>query len=112
MPAAGCRLDLPMMGGFNLAHLPSLVGVAMVDSWKVNAFSLASTLGVAYVSCAIFDALFPPYGMLVGLASTSPWPITGSPLGYLTGFVLFVVAGFALGAVHGIASGFWSNKLK
>jgi len=32
----------------------------MTDFWKVNAFSLATTLGVAYIGCAIFDVLFPP----------------------------------------------------
>ncbi len=84
----------------------------MNDPWKVHAFSLATTLGVAYVFCAIFDALFPPFGLLAGLASASPWPISGSPLAYLTGFVLFTVAGFALGALHGIAWGFWSKRLR
>jgi len=84
----------------------------MTDSWKVHAFSLATTLGVAYVLCAIFDALFPPFGMLAGLASSSPWPITGSPLGFLIGFLLFTVAGFVLGALYGIAWGFWSKTLR
>ena len=84
----------------------------MTSSWKVNAFSLASTLGMAYVLCAIFDALFPPFGMLAGLASSSPWPITGSPVGFLFGFVLFTVAGFVFGAIYGIAWGFWSNRLR
>jgi len=84
----------------------------MTDFWKVHAFSLATTLGVAYVLCAIFDALFPPFGMLAGLASMSPWPITGSPLGFLIGFLLFTVAGFVLGALYGIAWGFWSKRLR
>ena len=84
----------------------------MTDFWKVHAFSLATTLGVAYVACAVFDALFPPFGMLAGLASASPWPISGSPLAYLTGFVLFTVAGFVLGALYGIAWGFWSKRLR
>jgi hypothetical protein len=84
----------------------------MTDSWKVHAFSLATTLGVAYVLCAIFDALFPPFGALAGLASASPWPISGSPLAYLTGFVLFTAAGFVLGALYGIAWGFWSKRLR
>lgn len=74
--------------------------------------SLATTLGVAYVLCAIFDALFPPFGMLAGLASASPWPISGSLLAYLTGFVLFTAAGFVLGALYGIAWGFWSKRLR
>ena len=84
----------------------------MTDFWKVHAFSLATTLGVAYVSCAIFDALFPPFGLLAGLASASPWPISGNPLAYLTGFVLFTAAGFVLGALYGIAWGFWSKRLR
>ena len=84
----------------------------MTDFWKVHAFALATTLGVAYVLCAIFDALFPPFGMLAALASASPWPISGSPLAYLTGFVLFTVAGIVLGALYGIAWGFWSKKLR
>jgi len=84
----------------------------MTDSWKVHAFSLATTLSVAYVLCAIFDALFPPFGALAGLASASPWPISGSPLAYLTGFVLFTAAGFVLGALYGIAWGFWSRRLR
>jgi hypothetical protein len=84
----------------------------MTDSWKVHAFSLATTLGVAYVLCAIFDALFAPFGLLAALAPASPWPLSGSPLAYLTGFVLFTAAGFALGALYGIAWGFWSKRLR
>ena len=84
----------------------------MTGSWKVHAFSLATTLGVAYVFCAIFDALFPPFGLVAGLATFSPWPIQGSPLGFLTGFALFTVFGFVLGALHGVAWGFWSKKLR
>ena len=33
----------------------------MTDSWKVRSLSLATTLGVAYILCAIFDILFPPF---------------------------------------------------
>jgi len=84
----------------------------MTDFWKVHAFALATTLGVAYILCAIFDMLFPPFGMLAGLASASPWPISGSPLAFLTGFVLFTAAGFVLGALYGIAWGFWSKSLR
>jgi len=84
----------------------------MNESWKVHAFSLATTLGVAYILCAIFDVLFPPFGLLAGLASSSPWPISGSPLAFLTGFVLFTAAGFVLGALYGVACGFWSKKLR
>ncbi len=84
----------------------------MTDFWKMHAFSLATTLGVAYILCAIFDALFPPFGLLAELASASPWPISGSPLGFLTGFVLFTAGGFALGALYGFAWGFWSKRLR
>lgn len=84
----------------------------MTDSWKVHALSMATTLGVAYVSCAIFDILFPPFGLLAFLAPAIPWPISGSPLGYLAGFVVFTAAGFLLGAFYGIASGYWSKRLR
>ena len=83
----------------------------MTDFWKVHAFSLATTVGVAYISCAIFDILFPPFGLRAALAPVIPWPITGSPVAFLTGFVMFTVAGFVLGALYGIAVGFWSKKL-
>ena len=84
----------------------------MTGVWKVHASSLATTLGVAYVLCAIFDVLFPPFGMLAAFAPHSPWPIFGSPLGFLTGFVTFTVAGFVLGALYGSAWEFWSKKLR
>lgn len=84
----------------------------MTDFWKLHAFSMATTLGVAYVLCAIFDALFPRFGLLAGFASASPWPISGSPLAYLSGFVMFTAAGFGLGALYGIAWGFWSKRLR
>ena len=84
----------------------------MTGLWKVHAFSLATAVGVAYILCAIFDALFPPFGLLAALAPASPWPISGSPLGLLTGIVLFTVAGFVLGALYGIAWEFWSKKLR
>lgn len=80
--------------------------------WKINAFALATTLGVAYVLCVIFDTLFPPYGLLRLLAPVSPWPIMGSATGLAAGFAVFVVAGLALGAIHGVARGFWSKRLK
>ena len=83
----------------------------MTNSWKVYAISLATTLGVAYIGCAIFDVLFPPYGLLVALAPHSPWPLYGTPVGFLTGFVLFSVAGFVLGALYGIAWEFWSKRM-
>ena len=84
----------------------------MTDLWKVHAFALATTTGVAYVLCAIFDVLFPPFGMLAAFAPHSPWPIFGSPLGFLTGFVTFTVAGFVLGALYVCAWEFWSKKLR
>ncbi|OGI53610.1 MAG: hypothetical protein A3D32_04495 [Candidatus Muproteobacteria bacterium RIFCSPHIGHO2_02_FULL_60_13] len=81
-------------------------------NWKINAFALATTLGVAYVFCAIFDALFPPFGLLAWLAPASPWPIAGSLTAFITGFVLFTAAGFVLGALYGATWGFWSKRLK
>ena len=84
----------------------------MTNVWKISAFSLATTLGVAYILCAIFDALFPPFGLLATLASASPWPLAGNPLAYLAGFALFTIAGFVLGALYGFAWGFWSKRLQ
>jgi len=84
----------------------------MTDFWKVNAFSLATTLGVAYIFCAIFDVLFPPYGLIRALAPASPLPIYGTPLALLTGFAFFTAAGFLLGALYGIAWGYWSKRLR
>ena len=79
---------------------------------KPHAFSLATTTGLAYIACAMFDALFPPFGMLAAFAPHSPLPIYGSPLGVLTGFVMFTVAGFVFGAIYGLAWDFWSRKLR
>ncbi len=84
----------------------------MTDLWKVHSFSLATTFGVAYILCAIFDALFPPFGMLAALAPARPWPLYVSPLAFLTGSASFVVAGFVLGALYGIVWEFWSKKLR
>ncbi len=83
----------------------------MTSYWKLHALSLATTMGVAYVFCAIFDILFPPFGLLVALAPRSPWPIVGTPLGFLTGFITFTVAGLVLGALYGLSWGFWHRKL-
>ena len=83
----------------------------MTSLWRLNALSLATVFGVAYISCAIFDVLFPPFGMLAALAPISPWPIFGSPLGFVTGFISFTVIGLVLGALYGIAWEFWSNRL-
>jgi len=49
----------------------------MTAGWKVYGWALATTLAIAYIACAIFDALFPPYGMLVAFRPHSPWPIYG-----------------------------------
>jgi len=32
----------------------------MTAGWKVYGWALATTLAIAYIACAIFDALFPP----------------------------------------------------
>ena len=82
------------------------------DSWKIHALSMTVTLSVAYALCAIFDVLFPRLGLLAAHAPASPLPISGSPLAYLTGFALFTVAGFVLGALHGMAWEFWSKRLR
>ncbi len=84
----------------------------MTDLWKLHALSLATTAGVAYILCAIFDALFPPFGLLAAMAPSSPWPITGSPIGFVAGFATFTVAGFVLGALYGLAWGFWKQTLR
>ncbi len=81
-----------------------------MKSWSVHAFSLATTGAVAYAGCAVFDALFPPYGLLAWLAPASPWPLSGSPAGYVTGFATFTAGGFVLGAVYGTAWGYWSKS--
>jgi hypothetical protein len=83
----------------------------MRDYWKVRALSLGTTLAVAYVSCAIFDVLFPPFGLIAALAPISPLPISGSPFGFAMGLAVFAVSGFVLGALYGIASEFWSKRL-
>lgn len=80
-------------------------------SWKLHAFSLATTGAVVYILCALFDALFPPYGFIAWLAPASPWPLAGGLLGALTGLAMFTAAGFVLGAIYGGAWGFWSRRL-
>jgi len=84
----------------------------MTNFWKMHAFTLATTLGVAYIGCTIFDVLFPPFGLLPALAPLSPLPLSGSPIAFLTGLVLFIVVGFVLGALYGLAWGFWSKTLR
>jgi hypothetical protein len=83
----------------------------MTTGWKVYGWALATTLAIAYIACAIFDAVFPPYGMLVAFGPHSPWPIYGSAVGVVSGLVTFLVAGFVLGAVYGLAWEFWSKRL-
>ncbi len=83
----------------------------MTNFWKMHAFSLATTLGVFYILCSIFDALFPPFGLLTWLSLASPLPLSGSPLAFLTGFALFTGFGFMLGTLYGYSWGFWSKKL-
>ncbi|MEO7905591.1 MAG: hypothetical protein ABIT06_01340 [Saprospiraceae bacterium] len=84
-----------------------------INNWNVYAASLAMTMGVAYLFCSIFDALFPaPSGLIRWLAPASPWPITGSVTGFITGLLMFIVAGFLFGAIYGITWGFWSKRLK
>ena len=84
----------------------------MTRTWKVSAFSLATTLAVTFVLCTIFDLLFPPFGLIAAFSHASPWPITGSAIGVLTGFVMFTGAGFGLGALYGAASDFWSGTFR
>ncbi len=55
MPMGYC-MGFPKDGPLDLKYLRRCV---MVGFWKVHAFSLATTLGVAHILCAIFDALFP-----------------------------------------------------
>ena len=70
------------------------------------------TVSFAHALCALVDVLFPRFGLLAALAPAGLLPISGSPLAYLTGLAVFTVAGFVLGAVHGIAWDFWSKKLR
>ena len=80
-------------------------------SWKPYAFALATTGAVVYILCALFDALFPPYGLIAWLAPASPWPLSGGLLGVLAGFAMFTAGGFIFGAVYGGAWGYWSARL-
>lgn len=70
---------------------------------------MSTTGAVVYVLCVIFDALFPPYGLVALLAPASPWPLAGSPMGYATGFILFTLAGYVLGGIYGAAWKYWSR---
>ena len=81
-------------------------------AWKVHALSLAVTLSVVYAFCVVVDLLFPRFGLLAALAPTSPLPISGGPIAYLTGFALLIVAGLVFGAVHGVAWNYWNKRLR
>ena len=81
-------------------------------SWSMYAASLATTLGFIYVFCSVFDAIYPaPYGVIRWIAPASPWPITGSVTGFITGLVMFMVASFFIGILYRIAWNFWSKRL-
>ena len=54
----------------------------MTDSWKLQSFSLATTTGVFYILCAIFDALFPPFGLIAAVSPHSSAPL-GEPARFL-----------------------------
>lgn len=84
----------------------------MNHNWKVTSLSLGTTFAVAYVLCAIFDAVFPPFGLLTALAPASPWPVGGSLLGFAAGLATSAVAGLALGALYGAACGFWGKRVR
>lgn len=67
---------------------------------------------IAFVLCAIYDRLFPPYGLLAAMKSISPLPLSGSAIGFLTGLLFFAVAGLVLGGLYGIASEFWNKRVR
>ena len=52
--------------------------------WKPYVYARATTGAVVYIPCALFNVLFPPYGLIAWLAPASPWPLAGGPLGALT----------------------------
>ena len=52
----------------------------MTESWTESTLSLATTLGLTYVSFAIFDSLLLPFGFLSAIESASPVPVSDSPL--------------------------------
>ncbi len=79
---------------------------------KVHALALATTAAIAFVLCAVYDALFPPYGLLMALKPISPLPLSGSPVGFVTGLVFFTIAGLLLGGLYGTASEFWKKRLQ
>ena len=84
----------------------------MTQFTKVHAFALATTMAIAFVLCAIFDLLFPPYGMLTALKPLSPFPLSGSPLALLIGLVVFTIVGFLIGGLYGSVAEFWNKRLR
>ena len=83
-----------------------------MKNWNAYGLSMATTAAVVYVLCAVFDALFPPYGLLAFLAPASPWPLGDSPAGYAMGLILFTLAGYVLGGIYGTAWRYWSRGLR
>ena len=53
----------------------------------------------------------PPRRCRLGESNTQPGEDAAVGAAFLTGFALFTVAGFVLGALYGIAWGFWSKRL-
>lgn len=115
LPAPAAKPSTPVAAAPKAAPEAKSSSPATVEptanAWKVQALSLATTLAVTYSACAIFDLVFPTFGLLAALAPASPLPISGSALGFLTGFALFTVAGLVLGAIYGIVSEFWNKRL-
>lgn len=79
------------------------------SSWYTYGAALSTTVAVAFILCSIFDLAFRPYGLLQLIGSASPWPITGSLIGFITGLVMFSFMGFILGAIYAVAFGFWDK---
>jgi hypothetical protein len=84
----------------------------MTKSVKVHAFSLATAAAIAFVLCAIYDLAFPPYGLLTAMKPISPLPLSGSPVGFVTGLIFFTIAGLLLGGLYGVAGEFWNKRLR
>ena len=95
---------LGFRGGKGVA---TYAGIAFALLWQVGLVFAAVWIGVLAVTR--YSSLG---GLLAAIAPATPWPISGSPLAYLTGFVMFAVAGFVLGAFYGIASQFWRKRLR
>ena len=83
----------------------------MTGTWKVNLFSLATTAGVFYILCAIFDAPFPPFGLIAAVSTHSPWPLL-EPAQLPERICDVRRRGLAPGALYGIAWDFWNKRLR